>query len=188
MAASDDNGRHALSPAAPEAPWYRHRWVWFVIALPATSVLGGIFLVTISVRNADDLVADNWYKEGRGINRSMAAEQQAVSYGIGARFRHHESGTEAQFHATQATFSWPQRLQLTLRHPTLAARDWQQALVASDTSMGLYRFAGKLPAGRWHVRIGSDDVSWQLSTIAQVGNDGELQLGVAAHRSSVDQQ
>ena len=29
----------ALSPPAPEAPWYRHPLVWLVIALPASAIV-----------------------------------------------------------------------------------------------------------------------------------------------------
>lgn len=173
MALSAGNGSRALSPDAPEAPWYRHRWVWFVIALPATSVIGGILLVSISVRHADDLVADNWYKEGRGINRSMAAEQQAQDYGITALFKRHNDHTLARFHANR-DLVWPTTLQLGLRHPTLAEQDRQYTLQA-DQLPGSYRINGTLPAGRWHVRIASDDVSWRLSAIARI-SDGELAL------------
>src|SRR5690606_1506098 len=65
-------------------PWYRQFWPWFVIALPATAVIAGLTTLTIAIKNADDVVADNWYREGRATNRSLEAEQRARQYGIRA--------------------------------------------------------------------------------------------------------
>ncbi|MDF1630278.1 MAG: FixH family protein [Alcanivoracaceae bacterium] len=166
-----------LLPGAPERAWYKQIWVWFVIALPASSVFTGIFLVITAVNNADDLVIDDWYKEGRGTNRNMAAENIAADFGIGMRtVSTSDGGTDIQFTAARKMV-WPDSMQLALRHRTLAEQD--QEFVLTHLGDGQYHAIRPLPAGNWHVRVASDDVSWRLAGPATVSTSGELVLGAA---------
>ena len=76
-------GNPALSPRATDArPWYRHAFVWLILAILAWSVVAGLTLVYVAVTNADDVVSDTWYRDGRGINRDMAAERMAEALAI----------------------------------------------------------------------------------------------------------
>jgi uncharacterized protein len=164
-------------PGAPDRPWYKQAWVWFVIALPASSVISGIFLVITAVKNADDLVIDDWYKEGRGTNRNMAAENIAAEFGIGMRAVPAQTGgTDIQFVAARAMV-WPETMQLALRHRTLAEQDLE--FVLTHTGNGQYHADSQLPPGNWHVRVASDDVSWRLAGPATVSASGTLALGAA---------
>jgi uncharacterized protein len=175
--ASVVNANPALSPAAPELPWYRQFWVWFVIAIPASSVVTGIILVTVAVKNADDLVLDEWYKEGRGTNRSMAAEILAADFGIGlAAVTTGIDQTVVQFHASRDMI-WPEQMTLQLRHRTLADQDREYVLIHEQD--GRYLLASHLPAGRWHVRVASEDVSWRLAGPTDISAAGELRMGTA---------
>jgi hypothetical protein len=58
-------------------PWYRQFWPWFLIALPATSVVAGLTTLAIAIRNQDSLVRDDWYKDGKAINQSLARDAEA---------------------------------------------------------------------------------------------------------------
>lgn len=131
----------ASSPAVPEQPWYKQVWVWFVIAIPASSVVTGIILVTVATKNADDLVLDDWYREGRGTNRSMAAENLAADFGIGVMATATEGATLFRFQARREMV-WPEQLTLLLRHRTLASEDREYALMHQDN--GIYRLDGAL--------------------------------------------
>lgn len=64
--------------------WYKHRWPWILIAIPACSVVLGIVLIVLAVRNPAILVVDNYYAEGRGINRSLALDEAAAERQIQA--------------------------------------------------------------------------------------------------------
>ncbi|MEE4251963.1 MAG: FixH family protein [Alcanivoracaceae bacterium] len=164
-------------PVAPERPWYKQVWVWFVIAIPASSVFTGIFLVITAVKNADDLVIDDWYKEGRGTNRNMAAENMAADFGIGMRaVATADGGTDIRFVAAREMV-WPDTMQLALRHRTLAEQDLEFVLI--HIGGGQYHTNRQLPAGNWHVRVASDDVGWRLAGPAAVSSSGELVLGTA---------
>ncbi len=109
-----------------EAPWYRHPLVWLVILLPASSVVAGLSTLAVALKNADDTVADNWYREGRTINRTMADEQQARRLGLSVALDF-STLPHATLHSDIA-LPWPQTLNVSLRHPTVAARDQQITL------------------------------------------------------------
>lgn len=45
-------------PPGMEPPWYRQFWPWFIIALPAAAVAGGLLTLWIAMSNPDYLVVD----------------------------------------------------------------------------------------------------------------------------------
>lgn len=165
-------------PGALERPWYKQAWVWFVIAIPASSVFTGIFLVITAVKNADDLVVDEWYKEGRGTNRNMAAENLAADFAIGmnASFSMESNTTTVNFYAGREMV-WPDSLTLALRHRTLAEQD--KVFTLQHQGNGRYLVNSQLPAGDWHTQVASEDVSWRLAGPATVSTTGGLSLGSA---------
>ncbi|TFY96537.1 FixH family protein [Ramlibacter rhizophilus] len=56
------------------APWWHHGHVWLVIAGPVTVILAGIATVVIAVRQPDPLVAEDYYRRGIEINKTLAEE------------------------------------------------------------------------------------------------------------------
>ena len=44
---------------ADSKPWYRQPWVWFLIALPMTAVVGGLVTMYIAATTSDGLVVDD---------------------------------------------------------------------------------------------------------------------------------
>ena len=65
-------------------PWYKQFWPWFVIAFPITAVIAGTATVIIAMHEPDGLVADDYYKEGLAINRTLAKEQMAKQLNLSA--------------------------------------------------------------------------------------------------------
>ena len=58
-------------------PWYVHFWPWFIVALLGTTVVAGLTTVYIAASGADSLVVDDYYKEGKAINRDLAQDHEA---------------------------------------------------------------------------------------------------------------
>ena len=153
--------------------WYRQFWPWFLILLPATSVVGGISLVVIATKNADSVVADTWYKDGRGINRSMEAEQLAARLGISLVVEPTDTGLRAVLRS-ETPIPPPPALALALRHPTLAERD--QVVELLHDSDGVYRAGAALPDGRWVITLSPPEGNWRLYDMAATIRDGQLNL------------
>lgn len=61
--------------AAPE-PWWKFGFVWMVIAGPASVVLASIATVWITLANPETLVAEDYYRRGMQINKTLAEEAQ----------------------------------------------------------------------------------------------------------------
>jgi hypothetical protein len=66
-------------------PWYRQAWPWFLIALPATAVVGGIITAVLAVRGFDGPVASDYYKQGLAINEEVARVELARDLALRAR-------------------------------------------------------------------------------------------------------
>jgi len=159
------------------APWYAQFWVWFLIAIPALAVAGGIATALLASRQADSLVQDDWYQEGRTINRTLARDETARRLSISVELR-----IDADSGRTVATLSGDairavEVLHLELSHPTLASRDTRARLARIEDSR---EFAGRLPSslrGRWYATLSPEPEPtkgepWRLR--------GELTLPLAA--------
>lgn len=65
------------SPAPAALPWWRYPHVWLVIAGPALVVVAALVTAWIAVRHPDPVLAEDYYRRGIEINKTLAAEQKA---------------------------------------------------------------------------------------------------------------
>jgi hypothetical protein len=68
-----------------QTPWYQHGWVWFVICVPTSAILFGIVMIVAANYQRDDLVVDNYYREGMGINERRGMDILAGELKVEAR-------------------------------------------------------------------------------------------------------
>ena len=151
--------KHAIANQGPE-PWYTQFWAWFVLMPLILVVIACAITVSIAFRQADDVVIDNYYKEGRMINQRLEQDQYAAKAGLSGKLRFDlDVGEIVLFLDTQTTKEgksieemFPPKLLLLLNHPTSAARDRQ--IILNETAPGQYR--GDLERGlnyRWYIYI-----------------------------------
>jgi hypothetical protein len=62
----------------PGAPWWRHGHVWLIIAGPAAVVVAGLVTAWIAVQGADTLVAEDYYRRGVEINKTLAGDKSLL--------------------------------------------------------------------------------------------------------------
>lgn len=140
-------------------PWYKIPYFWLMVAIPASSIVLGGALVATAWLNADDVVADDWYKQGRTINRSLEDEEIARRFGLAVNLSLNEK-TTAELSATTA-IPWPDTLTLALRHPAFAKRDVVAEL--QHEGNGLYSAeAANYEGDEAIVTITPTDKTWRL--------------------------
>ena len=139
-------------------PWFKQFWPWFLIALPGSVVVAGIYTLIIANQHADDLVVDDYYKEGLAINRQLKRQNVANRLGISARLTAEGRQLDA---VLEGSIDAPQ-LRLKLSHPLEADRDFAIPLMRINPTT--YRTLLPEPLyGRWHWTIDEGDGSeWRI--------------------------
>jgi uncharacterized protein len=153
--------RHAGEGRHPGGPWYREPWPWLLMLGPALVVVAGINLMVVAFAGADALVADDYYKQGLGINRSLAREARARQLQLAAEVQVSRSQKRVRVSLGGAADASPS-LMLLLRHPTRAADD--RAIALARIAPGVYegRFEPAHP-GAWHVQLEDSGGGWRLA-------------------------
>jgi hypothetical protein len=118
------------------SPWHRHRWPWIIIAVLGGSVCLTLAMVVIAVRHPDNLVVDNYYEAGKGINRALDRELLARRLNLRASVRLDDLTGEVAVRLEGA--SQPASLQLRLISPTQPDQDRLVTLNLSAGQPGRY--------------------------------------------------
>lgn len=144
-------------------PWWRQFWPWFLISLPACAVLASLVTLWLAMDSADSLVVDDYYREGRAINRTIARDARATELGLVATIDRAPEGVRLAMRSGQAV-DWPASLELRIVHATRAEQD--RLLVLRSIGGGHYVAGGEtLPqAGRWTVQLAEASGDWRLAS------------------------
>ena len=62
----------------PHAAWWRHGHVWLLIAGPAAVVVASLFTAWIAANGQDPLVAEDYYRRGLEMNKTLAREKATL--------------------------------------------------------------------------------------------------------------
>ncbi|MCB1696191.1 MAG: FixH family protein [Pseudomonadales bacterium] len=145
-------------PGGDSEPWYRQFWPWFLILLPASVVVAGLFTLYIANEGADDLVVDDYYKDGLAINRQLEKKQRSIDLGITATLHVSDSHVTARVTGPVDDAT----LTLLLSHPLESDRDF--TVVLARIAPGI--FQAVLPAEiapRWHwILMSGQPDAWRL--------------------------
>jgi hypothetical protein len=147
-------------------PWYRQFWPWFVIMIPAATVVAGFYTLYLAVDTTDSLVTSAEGGMDVVAERHRVAEQRAYSMGLDATVDINRT-TGAMLAELLGTpdGDWPPSLELLFSHPTNAQLDRTVTLSrAIPGDGGVPRWAGhdvNVPSGRWYLILKSSD-DWRL--------------------------
>jgi len=144
---------------APIEPWYRQFWPWLLILLPATAVVASLWTVRIAFKHADDLVVDDYYRQGLAINQHLEKREAAAALELDAELLVRGQSVSVTLNQPMALAD----LQLRLFHTMEADRDLAVRLVRT----GEQQYAGALPhalSGNWHWQLEPTGTSlWRLN-------------------------
>ena len=168
------------SPAMPKPntlllPWYRQHWPWLLMAGPAIVVVAGFVTAYIAWSTDDGVVAEDYYKRGLLINKSLERSARGTELGVGAIVRVSADGTVRVDVTGPADVAPPAAVTLRLIHATRAGQDRIAALARGPD--GAYH--GRVeppPAGRWRVSVDTDH--WRLPAAEIAGRPEEVRLGI----------
>jgi hypothetical protein len=154
-------------------PWYREPWVWLMIALPASAVIGGMITIYLAIVSSDGLVEDDYYKRGKTINLELARDQVAAHQELQAILGMNSQTGQVTVRLESRDHVHPERVSLLLLHPTRAGKD--QRIQLEPDGKGVYIGTVRLvePAN-WHVQLETDD--WRLSGRMQLPQEDSLRL------------
>lgn len=160
-------------------PWYREPWPWLLMAGPVAAIVGGIATAWIAIVHQDGLVADDYYKEGLAINRTIARYEAAARLGVTAQVQFSDDGRAVRVYLTGAGEP-PRQLELRLAHVTRA--DLDRSLVLDRTEGGWYEGKiGALEPGRRTLLLEDGDRGWRLTGSWHPGTQRALSLEPAAN-------
>jgi hypothetical protein len=149
-------------------PWYRQFWPWFIIALPASSVVAGLTTLWISMQTTDSLVVHGEDGVRKAADRRVAAQRLASEMNLAAAIDiDPESGIVTAVIRSGALDDVPGSLEFELSHPAFADRDeavtLTKALPDGDGNPVWVGHFVTLPEGRYYAVLRSGD-AWRLST------------------------
>ena len=126
-------------------PWYRQFWPWFLILLPGTAVVASLYTLIIANQYADDLVVDDYYKEGLAINRQLKRQNEARVLELKAIFTSQQRQLDIQLEGPIEA----SQLRLLLSHTMESDQDF--AVPLQQVGRGHYRvLLPQVLQGRWH--------------------------------------
>lgn len=64
--------------AAASGPWWKHGLMWLVLGGPAAVIVAGVATMVIALRSPDPVVAEDYYRRGMEINRTLAERDKAL--------------------------------------------------------------------------------------------------------------
>ena len=175
---------HSIQIRHPVQPWYREPWPWLIMLGPAVVIVAGIITTVIAFKTSDGLVADDYYKQGLAMNKTLARDREATRRQLAASGAYVPPAPDASGKLRvilSGDSANPETIQLRLVHPTRAGLD--RLVTLKRIQSGVYEGLLDVPVGnvtsggRWLVTL--EQGNWRLT--------GDWTPGSAMRLSSVAQ-
>lgn len=166
---------HDPRNATAVEPWYRQFWPWFIISVPAATVIGCMFTIFLAITRPDPLVVDDYSRIAETTERRFRMADTASALGLEGNLQVAAVAGEVEVHLQQAGaarfLDWPDTLLLELSHPTAPDKDLEILLTRAPLAgAGTYRARLAPLAGqeRWYAAVeslGESADGWRLTGV-----------------------
>jgi uncharacterized protein len=158
--------------------WKQEPLVWMLIAIPGSAVIMGIVLITLALQSETGLVVDDYYKQGKEINRVLRRDIKAAQLRLVANliFDHKTGMVKISLDSKLYQYSG-EAIFLKILNATRAGLDQSIEL----TPIGNHHFLNHtipLKNGKWYVQLGTDD--WRLTGSILVPSATQLTLATGS--------
>ncbi len=154
--------------------WYRVPFVWLLIALPLTAVVAGFTTLWLAIQSDDGVVEDDYYRQGKEINRVLARDQAAAKLGLESTLEIDAAHQQLALRLrARPEAILPPAVEIRFLHATRAGLD--RSLIVSRNGDGSYRAPlPQLAPGHWNVQLAAND--WRLTGSLRVPGAATLVL------------
>ena len=138
-------------------------------------MISGIGMIWLSVVTDDGLVADDYYKQGLAINKSLKRERRASELGVSADFEYDRKLNRVLLAFDKGELAdYPEVLSFHLEHATRAGSDKQIELMHGLDNQYIGYVKEKMPAGVWHVELATQE--WRIGARINLASQKKIQL------------
>ena len=151
------------------APWFKQPIFWMLMAGPMIVVVAGFFTFYLAQKGENDMVSDDYYKEGKYINMQIERDVEATKRHINAQVLFNDDGSAAKVFIS-GDFDRKEPLNLLMLHPAIKANDQTVVLQATSApnSGDKTEYAATLKplakAVHWYVRVEDAAGKWRVET------------------------
>lgn len=155
-------------------PWYRQPLVWMLIAFPLSAVIGGITTFVLAVESDDGLVKDDYYAQGKQINRVLARDHAAAALGLHGHVNFDlVSNTVTVQLSSRTSAELPEHIRMELLHATRAGFDRSIDLQRTANN-SYFALVPALAEGHWIIQLSTD--TWRVNADMRLPGSGEIAL------------
>lgn len=161
-------------------PAYKETWFWVVFSPLILVVFVCAALLKFAIVGGDDVVSDEYYKEGRMINNRFDSEYSAAQLDISGTVILDKNAQQLRLEVFGEQL--PEKIIITLSHPAKQALDRNYSL----QRVGPHQYVTQLsdiPSGRYYLLLEADTASthrhWRLSSEMDFSSSTEADFGNA---------
>jgi len=150
--------------------WYREPWPWLLMSGPAVVIAAGCVTMVFAFSARDGLVAEDYYKQGIAINRTLEREARAKSLALRGTLMLVPGALRL---ALQSPQPLPAQVRIIANSATRAGIDRVLTLRRDDEGIYVAPMA-PLPEGRWRFIVETE--TWRMVSPVGDGDMGRVEL------------
>lgn len=150
-----------MTATVDNKPWYKHPWLWFVIAIPVVSLILSFTMLFTALTHKDSEVEGDWRKNKKAVQENFHRETYASALSIEAIVTINNQQITVQISSPHQldTDALPKQLNLVFAHPTHENKDLR--LVLNQQANGEYQTTiPQTLTGRYYLDINTS--VWRL--------------------------